>query len=113
MSAQLRQSLANQQNELNKQHQSQLEKELLHLEYQHKSEMDELHEKMKKLDNENKEFQKEIERLNELVDHKNSCVATVLDSFRQFIETSPGFYEGQSEFVLKDLVPLVAPPKGK
>ena len=77
-------------------------------EQQHKEEVEVLDGKVESLNKDNRGLENEIAELNEMVRYKMECLRRVLDSFRQFIETSPGFYEGQAEFVLKDLIPLAS-----
>jgi len=98
----------NKKEDLRKESEKELEKELHNVELHHQSEVNDLNKVIEAKEMKNEELRNDITDLKEKVNYKIKCVEKVLQSFRIFIETTSGFYEGQAEFILKDLIPMAA-----
>ena len=84
---------------------AQLEKSLKEQMERHAVETNKLNELIEREHIKGEHLQNKIELLNAAIDTMRMDMKHVLQAFQKFIDQSPGFSPGQSEFVLDNLIP--------
>lgn len=82
-----------------------LHQSLVDVEMDHKTELANFASEIEAAEHHNNNLNVEIEVLKGRLEEMRTNMLKVLEAFRDFIETSPGFADGQGEFVLDQLVP--------
>ena len=97
--------LEKQRNELDKWHEENTTRKLNELEEEHNCAIDECHNQIKDTESKNEQLSNKIAQLNDDLSEMKHSMKIVMESFREFVESCPGFEEGQADFLLDNMIP--------
>lgn len=97
--------LEKQRNQLDKLHEENTIRKLNELEEKHKRASEECHNQICDTESKNEQLSNEIAQLNDDLSGMKHSMKIVMESFREFVESCPGFEEGQADFLLDSIIP--------
>lgn len=97
--------LEKQRNQLDKLHEENTTRKLNELEEEHKRTIEECQSQIRETEIKNEQLSNEITQLNDDLSGMKHSMKIVMESFREFVESCPGFEEGQADFLLDNIIP--------